>query len=135
MNHQSNPHRILHTMLRVRDLDRAIAFYTVRLGMRLLRRQDFEDGQFTLAFLGYDAEEHGTVLELTHNWDGRAYDAGTAYGHLALAVRDIHQVCRRLEAAGVPILRAPGSMKFDSNEHIAFIEDPDGYAIELIERE
>ncbi|MBL4637604.1 MAG: lactoylglutathione lyase [Kofleriaceae bacterium] len=127
------PHRILHTMLRVSDLDTSLEFYIERLGMRLLRRQRYESGCFTLAFLGYGEESDVTVLELTHNWAPTNYELGTGYGHIALAVEDLDSTCKQLERDGVPILRAPGPMKFDSKEIIAFIADPDGYQIEMIE--
>lgn len=126
--------RMLHTMLRVRDLDKSIDFYTGHLGMKLLRRKDFDAGRFTLAFVGYGDEAAHTVLELTHNWDQEdAYDLGDAYGHIAIGVPDIHAVCDGLEKEGVSIPRPPGPMKF-SDTVIAFIEDPDGYKVELIER-
>lgn len=126
--------RLLHTMLRVRDLEASLDFYCGKLGMTLLRKKDFPAGKFTLAFVGYEAEEAGAVLELTHNW-GREepYEIGTAYGHIAIGSRDIYALCERLAADGVPIPRAPGAM-MNSGTHIAFIEDPDGYRIELIQR-
>ena len=130
----TNGFRMLHTMLRVRDLDKSIDFYTRHLGMKLLRRTDFDGGRFTLAFVGYGDEADHTVLELTHNWDQEeAYDLGDAYGHVAIGVPDIYKVCDGLEEEGVPIPRPPGPMKF-SETVIAFIEDPDGYKVELIER-
>ncbi len=126
--------RLLHTMIRVRDLDRSLDFYTRLLGMRLLRRTDYPGGRFTLAFVGYDDEAAGTVLELTHNWDQtEPYVIGTGFGHLAIAVPDSHEACRRLAAEGVPVPRPPGPMKHGGTV-IAFVEDPDGYRIELIER-
>jgi len=125
--------RFLHTMIRVGDLDRSIDFYTRQLGMKLLRRQDFPDGRFTLAFVGYGAESDQTVVELTYNWDTAAYDLGTGFGHLALGLGDIHGACARLAEAGVKVVRPPGAMKHGSTV-IAFIEDPDGYRIELIQR-
>lgn len=124
--------RFLHTMIRVGDLDRSIDFYTRLLGMRLLRRKDYPDGRFTLAFLGYGEEAGNTVIELTHNWDTASYDLGSGFGHLALGVDDIHGVCERLAAAGAKLVRPPGPMKHGSTV-IAFIEDPDGYRIELIQ--
>lgn len=128
------PTRILHTMLRVGNLQRALDFYIGALGMRLLRRQDYPSGRFTLAFVGYGEEDDGTVLELTHNWDrGEPYALGEAYGHVALAVDDIYATCAELAEAGVKITRPPGPMKF-SPTLIAFVEDPDGYKIELIQR-
>ena len=119
-------------MLRVRDLDRSLHFYCDLLGMKLLRRQDYPGGAFTLAFVGYGDESETTVLELTHNWDGRDYELGTAFGHIAIGVEDIHAVCDDLRARGVPIVREPGPMQHGTTV-IAFIEDPDGYRIELIE--
>jgi lactoylglutathione lyase len=126
--------RFMHTMLRVRDLDKSIAFYTGHLGMAELRRRDFSSGRFTLVFLGYGPEESSTVVELTHNWDQtEPYEQGTAFGHLAIGVPDIHGTCDRLAAEGVKIPRPPGPMKFGGDRSIAFIEDPDGYKIELIQ--
>ena len=125
--------RLLHTMLRVADLERSLVFYTTVLGMKLLRRRDYSDGRFTLAFVGYDHEAEATVLELTHNWDQVAYDKGTAYGHIAISVPDIDTACNKLQSEGILIVLAPGPMKHDVSEIIAFIEDPDGYRIELIE--
>src|SRR5262245_17193118 len=119
-------------MLRVRDLEASLGFYCEGLGMKLLRRKDYPGGEFTLAFVGYGDESDNAVLELTHNWDGRDYELGTAFGHVALGVEGIHLVCDRLRAQGVPITREPGPMKHGTTV-IAFIEDPDGYKIELIE--
>jgi lactoylglutathione lyase len=132
------PFRLLHTMLRVSNLDRSLTFYTQQLSMRLLRREDYPDGKFTLAFVGYGDEHTNALIELTYNWDRDAYEHGTAFGHIALAVTDLTSTCARLEASGVMMLRAPGPMTFASPnrtaiERIAFIEDPDGYRIELIE--
>jgi len=124
--------RFLHTMIRVGDLDRSIAFYTDLLGMRLLRRSDYPEGRFTLAFVGYGEEAANTVIELTHNWDTQSYELGGGFGHLALGVPDIYKACADLEAAGAKITRAPGPMKHGSTI-IAFVEDPDGYKIELIQ--
>jgi lactoylglutathione lyase len=125
--------RMLHTMVRVRDLEASIDFYTNLLGMRLLRREDFPEGKFTLAFVGYGPEEDEAVIELTHNWDQDSpYQLGSGYGHIALGVRDIHGVCAELEKRGAKIPRPPGPMKHGTT-HIAFIEDPDGYKIELID--
>jgi lactoylglutathione lyase len=124
--------RILHTMLRVGDLDRAIAFYTGVLGMRELRRKDYPDGRFTLAFVGYGSEAESAVIELTHNWDTKAYELGTAFGHVAIAVDDIYATCDAIRRAGGMITREPGPMKHGSTV-IAFVQDPDGYKIELIE--
>jgi lactoylglutathione lyase len=126
--------RMLHTMLRVYDLDKSIDFYTRLLSMKLLRRNDYEGGRFTLAFVGYGDESDHTVLELTHNWDQKEpYQIGTAYGHIAIGVPDIYGTCKELEAEGVKISRPPGPMKHGTTV-IAFIEDPDGYKVELIER-
>mgnify|MGYP002623141428 FL=1 len=126
--------RILHTMLRVGDLERSIAVYTEVLGMRLLRRQDYPEGRFTLAFVGYQDEAAGAVLELTHNWDTAAYELGTAYGHIALAVPDAAGACEQIRARGGKVVREAGPMKHGSTV-IAFVEDPDGYKVELIERD
>ena len=126
--------RILHTMIRVRDLDKSLDFYTRLLGMTQLRRKDFPGGKFTLAFVGYGGEADHTVIELTHNWDQEEpYDLGTGFGHVAIGVPDIYATCERLKAEGVPIPRPPGPMKHGTTV-IAFVEDPDGYKIELIER-
>ena len=127
-------HRILHTMLRVKDLERSEHFYIQVLGMKLLRRKEYPEGRFTLSFLGYGEESSNTVLELTHNWDEMSYDIGNGFGHVALAVSNIYQTCKRLEQEGVKVSRPPGPMKEDCSELIAFIQDPDGYQIELIER-
>ncbi|WP_372396673.1 lactoylglutathione lyase [Azospirillum sp. HJ39] len=125
--------RLLHTMLRVLDLEKSLDFYTRLLGMKLLRRSDYEGGRFTLAFVGYGEESDTAVLELTHNWDQKEpYEIGTAYGHIALGVPDIYATCETLAAEGVRIPRPPGPMKHGSTV-IAFIEDPDGYKVELIE--
>lgn len=123
--------RLLHTMLRVGDLDRSIAFYTELLGMQLLRRRDFPGGRFTLAFLGYGPESENTVLELTHNWDTGSYDLGTAYGHIAIGVDDVYAACERIRAGGGQVVREPGPMQHGSTV-LAFVEDPDGYRIELL---
>jgi lactoylglutathione lyase len=123
----------LHTMLRVGDLERSIGFYTGLLGMRELRRTDVPAGKYTLVFLGYGDEASNTVLELTYNYGVESYDIGTAFGHLALGVPDIYATCERLRAAGAKVTREPGPLKFGTTV-IAFIEDPDGYKIELIER-
>ena len=125
--------RILHTMIRVGDLDRSIAFYTETLGMQLLRRQDYPEGRFTLAFVGYGPEESEAVLELTHNWDTPDYDLGNGYGHIALAVPDAAAACNEIRQRGGKVVREAGPMKHGSTI-IAFVEDPDGYKIELIQR-
>jgi lactoylglutathione lyase len=128
------PARLLHTMIRVRDLDKSIDFYTRLLGMKLLRKTDNEGGRYSLAFVGYGAETEETVIELTYNWDqAEPYALGTGFGHLAIGLPDIYGACERLAAEGVKIPRAPGPLKFGTTV-IAFIEDPDGYRIELIER-
>lgn len=125
--------RILHTMLRVGDLDRSIAFYTDVLGMRLLRRQDYPDGRFTLAFVGYGDESQTAVLELTYNWDTTGYDLGNGFGHIAIAVPDAAAACATIRQRGGKVVREAGPMKHGKTV-IAFVEDPDGYKIELIER-
>ena len=125
--------RLLHTMIRVGDLERSLAFYRELLGMKLLRRKDYPGGRFTLAFVGYGDEASDTVIELTHNWDTDDYELGDGFGHLALGVGDIYATCDSLRAKGVPIAREPGPMKHGSTV-IAFIEDPDGYKLELIEQ-
>jgi len=124
--------RLLHTMIRVGDLDRSIAFYTGVLGMTLLRKKDYPGGRFTLAFVGYGDESNTAVIELTHNWDTDAYEPGTGFGHLAIGVDDIYSVCDAIRAAGCTISREPGPMKHGTTV-IAFVKDPDNYAIELIE--
>lgn len=125
--------RLMHTMVRVKDLDKSIDFYTRLLGMALLRKIDFPEGRFTLAFVGYGSEETEAVVELTHNWDQETpYDLGNGYGHIALGVRDIYGICKELEANGARIPRPAGPMKHGTTV-IAFVEDPDGYKIELID--
>jgi lactoylglutathione lyase len=123
----------MHTMLRVGDLERSIKFYTETLGMRLLRRQDYPDGKFTLAFLGYGPEPENSVIELTYNWDTSAYAHGNAFGHIALGVPDAAAACAAIREKGGKILYEAAPMLFDKDIIIAFIEDPDGYAIELIQ--
>lgn len=125
--------RILHTMLRVGDLDRSIKFYTEVLGMRLLRRNDYPDGKFTLAFVGHQPESEGAVLELTYNWGVDSYDLGNAYGHVALEVADAYQACEEVRKRGGKVTREAGPMKHGTTV-IAFVEDPDGYKIEFIQR-
>ncbi len=125
--------RLLHTMLRVSDLDRSIDFYCTVLGMKLLRRNDFPSGEFTLAFVGYGEESDTTVIELTHNWGKDSYDLGNAYGHIAIGVDDIYQTCKALQAQGGKVVREPGAMQHGSTV-IAFLEDPDGYKVELIQQ-
>ena len=126
--------RLLHTMIRVFNLQASLAFYQDILGMTKLRQDDYEDGRFTLAFLGYGRESENTVLELTHNWDQKEpYNLGTAYGHIAIEADDIVKVCDDIKAKGGKVVRAPGPMKFGSTV-IAFVEDPDGYKVELIQK-
>lgn len=126
--------RMLHTMIRVRDLDKSIDFYTRLLGMNLLRRKDYPSGKFTLAFVGYGDERSNTVIELTHNWEqAEPYSLGSGFGHLALGVPDVYAACETLGAEGVKIPRPAGPMAHGGSV-IAFIEDPDGYKIELIEK-
>ena len=124
--------RILHTMLRVGDLQRSLDFYTNVLGMKLLRQKDYPDGKFTLAFVGYGEESETAVLELTHNWDTDSYDLGNGYGHIALEVEDAYQACETIKAKGGKVVREAGPM-MHGNTVIAFVEDPDGYKIELIQ--
>jgi lactoylglutathione lyase len=124
--------RFLHTMIRVNDLDQSINFYCDVLGMKLLRKKDYPSGRFTLAFVGYGDESDNTAVELTYNWDTHAYDLGNAFGHLALGVDDIYHTCDELRSRNVKIVREPGPMKHGATE-IAFIEDPNGYKIELID--
>lgn len=125
--------RLLHTMIRVNDLDESLRFYCNHLGMKLLRRQEYPGGRFTLAFVGYGDEASHSVIELTYNWDTHQYDLGNAFGHLAIDVLDIYKFCDELRTKGVKVVREPGPMKHGSTE-IAFIEDPNGYRIELIQR-
>jgi lactoylglutathione lyase len=125
--------RLLHTMLRVTNLERSIHFYTQYLGMQLLRRQDYPAGQFTLAFVGYGPEENHSVIELTYNWGVTQYERGNAFGHLAIGVSDLYRLCEELRAQGVPIVREPGPMQHGTTL-LAFIEDPDGYRIELLQK-
>lgn len=125
--------RLLHTMIRVGNLETSIDFYTRLMGMTLLRRKDYPAGRFTLAFVGYGDESDTAVVELTYNWDVESYEPGDGFGHIAIAVDDIYQVCEGIRGAGGIISREPGPMKHGSTV-IAFVKDPDGYAIELIER-
>ncbi|HIK46240.1 MAG TPA: lactoylglutathione lyase [Leptolyngbyaceae cyanobacterium M65_K2018_010] len=124
--------RLLHTMLRVGDLERSLAFYCDVLGMRLLRKKDYPGGEFTLAFVGYGDESDHTVLELTYNWGVDSYDLGNAYGHIAIGVDDIYKTCEQIKAMGGQVVREPGPMKHGSTV-IAFVQDPDGYKVELIQ--
>ncbi|MEX3992724.1 lactoylglutathione lyase [Paraburkholderia sp. EG286A] len=125
--------RILHTMLRVGDLDTSIRFYTEVLGMRLLRKHDYPDGKFTLAFVGYEDESEAAAIELTHNWDTDKYDLGTGYGHIALEVEDAYAACEEVKKRGGVVTREAGPMKHGTTV-IAFVADPDGYKIELIQK-
>ncbi len=125
--------RVLHTMIRVGDLDRSIKFYTEVLGMQLLRRKDYPDGKFTLAFVGYGPESEGAVIELTHNWDTDHYDLGNGFGHVALAVEDAYAACAEIKKRGGRVVREAGPLKHGTTV-IAFVEDPDGYKIELIQK-
>ncbi|NLZ12159.1 MAG: lactoylglutathione lyase [Alcaligenaceae bacterium] len=125
--------RLLHTMLRVGNLEKSLAFYTDVMGMQLLRKKDYPEGRFTLAFVGYQPEDEGAVIELTHNWDTDHYELGTGYGHIALEVEDAYATCDAIRARGGNVVREAGPMKH-STTVIAFVEDPDGYKIELIQR-
>ena len=125
--------RILHTMLRVNDLEQSLAFYTGVLGMKLLRRKDYPSGQFTLAFVGYGDEDSTAVIELTHNWDRASYTLGDAFGHIAIGVEDAYATCEAIRAKGGKVTREPGPMKHGTTV-IAFVEDPNGYKIELIQQ-
>ncbi|MBP6058490.1 MAG: lactoylglutathione lyase [Nitrosomonas sp.] len=125
--------RILHTMLRVGNLEKSLEFYTQVMGMKLLRRKDYPDGKFTLAFVGYQDETNGTVLELTHNWDTSSYNLGEGFGHIAVEVNDAYQACENTKKLGGKVTREAGPMKHGTTV-IAFIEDPDGYKIEFIQK-
>lgn len=125
--------RILHTMLRVGDLERSLAFYTEVLGMKLLRRHDYPEGKFTLAFVGYGDERSSAVIELTYNWGVEKYDLGAGFGHIAIEVEDAYRACEQVKARGGRVVREAGPMKHGSTV-IAFVEDPDGYKIEFIQR-
>lgn len=124
--------RILHTMIRVVDLDKSIDFYTKVFGMQLLRRKDYPEGKFTLAFVGYGDEKSNTVIELTHNWETKSYELGNAFGHIAIAVDDAYKACDEIAAKGGNVVRPAGPMKHGGGV-IAFVKDPDGYMIELIQ--
>jgi lactoylglutathione lyase len=127
-------YRMLHTMIRVRDLDKSLAFYTGPLGMKLLRKREVPDGKYTLAFVGYGEESEHCAVELTYNWDQeKPYDVGTGFGHLAVGVPDVYALCEGVAKAGGKVTRAPGPVKFGTTV-IAFVEDPDGYKVEIIER-
>ena len=125
--------RILHTMLRVVDLEKSLAFYTGVLGMKLLRRTDYPEGKFTLAFVGYGDEGGSATIELTHNWDVEKYELGNAFGHIAIEVIDAYAACEKIRQRGGKVVREAGPMKHGSTV-IAFVEDPDGYKIELIQK-
>ncbi len=124
--------RLLHTMLRVGNLEESLKFYCDLLGMKLLRRKDYPGGEFTLAFVGYGGERDHTVIELTYNWGVASYELGTAYGHIAIGVDDIYSTCEVIKNRGGKVVREPGPMKHGSTV-IAFVEDPDGYKVELIQ--
>jgi lactoylglutathione lyase len=124
--------QLLHTMIRVNDMDESIKFYTESLGMKLLRKKDYPGGKFTLAFVGYGDEKDSSVVELTHNWDTSSYDQGDAFGHLAIGVDGIYEKCEELKEKGVKVVREAGPM-MHGGAVIAFVEDPNGYKIELIE--
>lgn len=125
--------RFLHVMLRVKNLDESIRFYTTHFGLTLLRQNEYPDGKFTLAFLGFENEQKETVIELTYNWGVDSYELGTAFGHLAFSVDDLYKTCDRLRENGVKITREPGPMKHGKTL-LAFVEDPNGYKIELLEK-
>jgi len=125
--------RILHTMIRVGDLDRSLKFYTEVLGMRLLRLQEYPEGKFTLAFVGFGPEAEGAVIELTYNWGTDRYELGTGFGHIAVEVEDAHAACAEIRRCGGKVVREAGPMKHGTTV-IAFVEDPDGYRIELIQK-
>ena len=125
--------RLLHTMIRVFDLEKSLAFYTGAMGMKILRKREVPDGKYTLAFVGYDDESKAAVLELTHNWDTKSYDLGTGYGHVALEVDDAYKACDEVRKRGGKVTREPGPMKHGTTV-IAFVEDPDGYKIEFVQK-
>jgi lactoylglutathione lyase len=125
--------KFLHTMLRVKNLDETIAFYEKHFDMKLLRRTDYPEGKFTLAFMGYGEESSNTVLEFTYNWGVDSYELGTAYGHIAIGVEDLYAVCEKIRAQGGVITREPGPMKHGKTL-LAFVEDPNGYKVELLQR-
>lgn len=123
--------RVLHTMLRVVDLEKSIDFYTNILGMKLLRQKDYPEGKFTLAFVGFDSEQNSAVIELTHNWETDSYEHGNAFGHIAIEVADVYEACEKIEQAGGNLVRPAGPMKHGTTI-LAFVKDPDGYMIELL---
>ncbi len=126
--------RFLHTMLRVGNLERSLRFYNEVLGMRLLRRKDYPEGRFTLAFVGYGEESEQAVIELTHNWDTTSYEIGNGFGHIAIAVSDAYRACEEVKRLGGKVTREAGPMKHGGSV-IAFVEDPDGYKIEFIQKQ
>lgn len=130
---KGNNMRILHTMIRVKDLDKSIEFYNKVLNMAVIKRKDYPNGKFTLVFMGYGSEEETALIELTHNWDVAEYELGNAFGHIAIAIEHMHDVCQLAIQYGGRVTREPGPMKFGGERNIAFIEDPNGYKIELIE--
>ena len=123
--------RLLHTMLRVGDLERSLQFYTEVLGMKLLRRKEFKEGRFTLAFVGFGPESENSVIELTHNWDTSSYEHGSAFGHIAIEVDDVYEACELIRKKGGEITREAGPMQ-GTDSILAFVKDPDGYSIELL---
>lgn len=125
--------RLLHVMLRVKNLEESVAFYQTHFKMNELRRKEFPDGKFTLVFMGYGDESHETALELTYNWGVDTYELGTAYGHIAIGVEDVYATCEAIRAAGGTVVREPGPMKFGTTV-LAFVEDPNGYKVELLEK-
>jgi len=133
LRRESNSMQLLHTMIRVGDLKESLNFYCEKLGMKLLRKQDFPGGKFTLAFVGYGDEKDHTVVELTHNWDTKSYELGSGFGHLAIGVPDAYQACEELKKKGVKVVREAGPMAHGTTV-IAFIEEPSGYKIELIQQ-
>lgn len=126
--------RILHTMIRVNDLEESVKFYCQVFGMKEIKRKDYPDGKFTLVFVGYGSESEDTLIELTYNWGVDKYELGTAFGHIAIEVPDIYKACDVAREFGVAVTREPGPMKFGGTSNIAFVEDPNGYKIELIEK-
>ena len=124
--------RVLHTMLRVGNLEKSLHFYEDIMGMKLLRKEDYPEYKFTLAFVGYGDESDTAVIELTHNWDTESYDLGNAYGHIAIGVEDVYKICDRIKESGGNVVREAGPMQ-GGNTIIAFVEDPDGYKVELLE--
>lgn len=128
----ANGYRIMHTMIRVADLDRSVDFYSRHFGMTVVKKVDVPEAKYTNVFIGYGTESHDPMIELTYNYGVATYQPGTGFGHLAIGVRDLHGVCQSMREAGVKIVREPGPLKFGT-VHIAFVDDPDGYRIELID--